>query len=490
MPRVFTPPLRPLTPKTSAGFAAIRFAGWLHEQVRGTQYADLAPALIPWQCWFLIHALELLPDNSYRFKLVLLWVARQNGKTFIAALLILFRMFVDGDAQVIGVAQKLATAKKTWEHAQAIIDAVPRLRQERAGQSNTNGELWFALTGRQRYWVDSADNGGRGLTFDLVFIDEILKHKTFKAWSALSKTTNARPRAQIIAASNAGDLDAIVQRHLHAMAMKAIEADDRETTIGLFWWSPPPGMPLDTPEAWAFSNPSLGYTITVATVRGDWATDPAPIFASEVGNLFTEAGTGGPFQPGRWAAGSDRLSKRRDGAPVYICIEVSHDRTMAHIGFAAEREDGSAHVGIMASRAGTDWVVPWLTSPERRFTPEAITFQTKGAPVSSLAQEFADAGLTVTEWGGPDLGRATGLILDGVNLGKVFHRAQPVLDVAAGQAVMKKLGDAYVLDRAGSPGDASPLSAITGAYWLLRTPPEQIVPRVRTIQRRRRGQSS
>jgi len=486
-PRVFTPPRRKLTPQTSAGYAAIHFAMFLHLELAGTRYAELAPKLNPWQRWFLVHALELNPDGSYRFKTVLLWVARQNGKTFIAALLILFRMFVDGDAQIIGVAQKLATAKKTWEHAQAIIDAVPRLKAERGKENNINGELWFELTGGQRYWVDSADNGGRGLTFDLVFVDEILKHKTFKAWSALSKTTAARRRSQLIAASNAGDMEAIVQRHLHKMAIDAIESGDVDTTIGLFWWSPPPGMPLDGPEAWAYSNPSMNYNLPQENLYAYWASDPAPVFASEVGNVFVDSSTGGPFQPGRWTAGFDRLSKRREGADVFVCVGVSHDRSWAHIAFAAYRDDGNVHVGIMASRPGTDWVVPWLSSDERTFTPAAVTFQTRGTAVSSLVREFEDADIEVTEWGGPDLGRAAGLILDGVNLGRVFHRAQPVLDVPAGNALMKPLAGGYVVDEKNSPGDASPLWAVAGAYWLLKNPPAVAEPGIRTITRRPRG---
>lgn len=475
VPRVFTPPRRKLTPQTTAGYAAVHFAEWLHEQLAGTRFEELAPKLNPWQRWFLIHALELNQDGSYRFKTVLLWVARQNGKTFIVALLILFRMFVDGDAQVIGVAQKLATAKKTWEHAQKIIDAIPRLKQERGERSNTNGELWFELKDAQRYWVDSADNGGRGLTFDLVFVDEILKHKSFKAWSALSKTTAARRRSQLIAASNAGDMDAIVQRHLHKMALDAIEADDAETSMGLFWWSAPPGMPLDTPEAWAYSNPSMNYNLPQENLASYWISDPAPVFASEVGNVFVDSSVGGPFQPGKWADGFDRVSRRKPGGDVYLCVEVSPQREWAHIAFAAYREDGLVHVGIMASRPGTDWVVPWLKSPERTFTPAGITFQTKGAPVSSLITEFNDADIEVTDWGGADLGRATGLLLDGVNLGKIKHRNQPVLDVAAGSAVMKSLGGGYVVDVKNSPGDASPLWGVAGAHWLLKNPPEQFV---------------
>lgn len=278
-PRVFTPPRRPLTPQASAGYAAIHFAEWLHRELDGTRYSELAPKLNPWQRWFLIHALELNPDGSYRFKTVLLRVARQNGKTFIAGLLILFRMFVDGDAQVIGVAQKLATAKKAWEHAQNIIDAIPKLKNEHGGFSNTNGELWFELTGGQRYWVDSADNGGRGLTFDLVFVDEIPKHKMVKAWSALSKTTAACRRSQLIAASNAGDVEAVVQRFLHMQAMDAIEANDDTTTIGLFWWTP-----LDTPDAWAYSNSSMNYNLPEENRAAYWVADPRPVFESEVAN--------------------------------------------------------------------------------------------------------------------------------------------------------------------------------------------------------------
>ena len=484
-PRVYTRPARPLTPKTSAGYSAIQFANWLHREVKGTPYEKLVPRLLPWQKWFLIHALELMPDHSFRFTTVLLWVARQNGKTFLSALLILWRMVIDGDCIAIGVAQKLATAKKPYEHALKIIEAIPRLKQELERESRIGGELWFELSGGQRYWVDSAENGGRGLTFDLVFVDEILKHKTWTAWSALSKTTLARPRGQLIAASNTGDVSSIVQKDLHDKAI--VQLSNPKTRVGLFWWSPPDGMPLDSPEAWAYSNPSMGYLISEDAIRNAWSTDPAPVFQSEVGNLFIDAATMGPFQPGRWQAGIDILSKRAAGADVYICIEVSHNRQLAHIGFAAERADGNVHVGIMASRPGTDWLIPWLTAPERTFKPAGITFQTRGAPVSSLVGEFDKARLDVTEWGGPDLGRATGLLLDGVNLGKVFHREQPLLDVAAGSALTKALGDGHVIDRKNSPGDASPLSAVAGAYWLLKNPPAKAVPRVRTLRRRSRG---
>ena len=66
--RLYTKPLRPLTRKTSKGWEVIDFARMIGEP------------LLPWQEWAVIHALELLPDGGFRFRTILILVARQNGK--------------------------------------------------------------------------------------------------------------------------------------------------------------------------------------------------------------------------------------------------------------------------------------------------------------------------------------------------------------------------------------------------------------------------
>ena len=78
-PRIFTPPLRRLTRSTSKGFECIEFA----EDI-------LEIKLLPWQKWLLIHALELNPDGSFRFRTVVLLVARQNGKSTLMLVLALY----------------------------------------------------------------------------------------------------------------------------------------------------------------------------------------------------------------------------------------------------------------------------------------------------------------------------------------------------------------------------------------------------------------
>ncbi|MDK6989059.1 hypothetical protein QP332_23985, partial [Escherichia coli] len=74
-PRLWSQPLRELTPETSLGFEVIDFA----EQILNVH-------LYPWQKWLLIHALELLDDGiTYRFRRIIVLVARQNGKTMLVS---------------------------------------------------------------------------------------------------------------------------------------------------------------------------------------------------------------------------------------------------------------------------------------------------------------------------------------------------------------------------------------------------------------------
>src|SRR5690606_33992949 len=112
-PRIFTPPLRELTPETSLGFAAVEFA----QDVCGID-------LFPWQRWLLIHALELDPalttstldsrrhlDPIFRFRKIIVLVARQNGKSTLSQVLSLFFLYVLRTNLVLGTAQDLDTAE-------------------------------------------------------------------------------------------------------------------------------------------------------------------------------------------------------------------------------------------------------------------------------------------------------------------------------------------------------------------------------------------
>src|SRR5260370_23746643 len=99
-PRAWTPELRRLTRATSHGYAVCDFAETIGEP------------FLPWQRWLAIHAMELTPDGSYRFRVILVLVARQNGKSTFKRTVSLWRLYVTGARLILGVAQDAGLARE------------------------------------------------------------------------------------------------------------------------------------------------------------------------------------------------------------------------------------------------------------------------------------------------------------------------------------------------------------------------------------------
>lgn len=493
MPRIYTPALRELTPDTSRGFEAVEFA----EKILGVE-------LYPWQRWLLVRALELRPDGeTYRFRTVIVLVARQNGKTLLMTILALWRMYIDGARMVIGTAQNLDIAEKAWGEAVEMADAVEELRAEIERVDKGSGKKALRLRTKETYKVAAASRrGARGLTGDLVLLDELREHQSWDSWGASTKTTLARPAAQVWGLSNAGDAASIVLRHLRTVALRSAvgvqpadlgeipdmrppDEDDvpPEDSLGIFEWSAPAGCLVSDRSGWALANPSLGqsdYSISERAIGAALETDPEWVFRTEVLCQWRSTASGGPFPDGAWSDGIDAGSRAGDG-PVAVGVDVSADGGMAYVAVAAERADGHIHCEVVTRRAGTEWLIPWLTSPERESRPRwaAVAWQINGAPVSALTDDLRATGLPVdAAWSGPELSRASGVVAELVRLPgpvepfkrRLFHPPQPAVDVPASTAVVRTLGDSWVLDRRRSPVDVAPLVAVFAAVWALTRP--------------------
>jgi hypothetical protein len=508
-PRVFTPPLRELTPETTDGYKAVAFA----EKVLRWQ-------LYPWQKWLLIHGLEKLQDGTYRFRTVVVLVARQNGKTRLSQCLALFAMFGLQVELVVGTSIDLDTAREVWDGCREEIDENPVLSAFALRPVKRAGSEAIRLTGKRRYKI-RATGKGRGLTGDLLLLDELREHKSWRAWSAITKTLMARPKAQAWCFSNAGDATSVVLRYLRLKAHQALgdpdglvatsdparllEAAEKEIadtgapneakaaaeqgadvtdpralleamageSLGLFEWSAPPGCDVWDRQGWTWSNPSLGHgTITERAIAAAAATDPEPEFRTEVFCQWMDGALNGIFKAGSWEATTVPASRTRPDARRVLGVDVSWDRSKAHVALVGERDDARLHFGIIASRYGTDWLVPYLSGATGDDLPQfdAVVVQERGAPASYLVEDFERAGIPVIKWSGSAVPSAYALMYDllAQDDSPLVHMPQPVLDVAAAAAVLKQLGDAQVVDRKASPVDASALVAVMGALWAHR----------------------
>lgn len=496
-PRIYTPPLRKLTPDTSLGFAMCDFA-------RDILHIDL----YPWQRWLLIHAFEIVGSFQgswhFRFRTVLTLVARQNGKTSLSKVIAAFFLFALCVRLVIGTSTNLEAAEEVWEGVVDIAQESPDLSGYVERVYRSAGNKTLALTGGGRYKVATANRrGGRGKSGDLVLLDELREHQTWDAYDAVSNTTMARPNGIVWCISNAGDASSCVLRFLRTQAHMALGdpdgicadyADERDMepddTLGIFEWSCAPETDCMSVDAWAQANPALGYGLLTLRALKSASKKPHASFLTENLCQWVTTRHDSMFPEGAWEAGIDASSRIAEDSPVVYGVDVSADRQHASIAVVGLRADGDYHGELIAYRGG----LGWLQDAFQRLATNAqpghtvrIAAQGRGAPVSAMLDIVgAVDGIEIVRCEGRDVAGWCGLLWDAVcacsdggdeDVTPLRHIKQPRLDLAAQTAMARKMGDgAWAWDRAGSEEDASPIVALTMAFGAFVAPGKREEP--------------
>lgn len=511
-PRIFTPPLRELTPETSLGFEAIEFC----ERLLGVE-------LRPWQKFVLIHGLELdmrtvpghaefNPDtpperyHDYRFRQVLVLVGRQNGKTVCLDVLGLWRMFSDGASEILSMAQNLQNAERSLRDAFKLaaknetlakylpwrLDKdrmVPYMRKTNGSNQIELGQLPPGLAGSldvfgamPSWYVVAAGGAARSFSVDLALLDELRMHRTNEMWEAIEPTTRERPRNQIWSFSNAGDARSAVLKRLRNNALRAIEeGTTAREKLCLMEWSAPQDVSIHDPEGWYAANPSLGWgnsTEEDMAALARTATDPEDAEADETSFRteylcqWVESLEPGKFSEELWARLAEPATIGPD-TPVYVGVDCSLEAKNSHIAVAFPRDDGRWHVEVVASRAGYRWVPEWLAARRDSWFSGRVGLQSAGnAPATVLVPLLEDAGIEVCQWRGADMTGSviayTAAIRDHVitHPGRGADGQPTLLELAATGVKDRKLSDVAIWDREKSTGDASAFIATNVAWWM------------------------
>lgn len=470
-PRLWTPPLRPLTPETTLGYEFIEFA----ESVVGIE-------LLPWQRWWALHAFELTEEGRFRFRTVLTLVARQNGKTILLKLVTLWQMYMGYAREVLGVAQTRDVAKDTWQECIDVVQDIPDLAAELAEQPRmANGQEHFRLLNGSRYRIAAATRkGGRSKSIDLLLFDEVRELLDFDAWGAISKTTNARPNAMRLAFSNAGDRRSVVLKTLRASGLSG-----RSKTVGLFEWSAPDGCALDDRDAWAQANPSLGYGFTTEeAIETDMATDPPAVFRTEVLCQEVES-LNDALDTTAWRTMADpsHIIAALDDQRVVLGIDVSLDGTHISLVAAAKGPDGLIYVEPIDGwetteglRSGDD-DHPSLSDWVDLIKPDALAWL-PGGPASPIAADLRALAVDLKGVTGHEVKEACQGLADLITSRRIAHPGDPMLDAHIAGTQRWDQGDGWVFARKGAaPIDGAYATAV--AVHVLRTLPEPV--RVRSF---------
>lgn len=313
-PRLFTSPLRDLD--GPAGDLGRKCLAFCRDVLR------FEPD--PWQQFFILHALEVDEAGRFRFRTILLLVARQNGKSKVVQAILLWALFTGRINLAVGTAQSLGIAKRQWEEACAWAKSTRELRalMPREPRMQNGAEGLFTKHRNEYTIVASTPDAARGVPgCDFLILDELRTHHDFLAYGALTKTQMARPNALCFLMSNAGDDLSVVLNRTREVALAG--TDPR---LGIFEYSAPDGCALDDLDGILQANPSVGHgRHTLEAIASSRTLDPPGVYRTEVlcqRVMSLDGAVDGPS----WAAAADPARSILDlDAPLAACVDASPD---------------------------------------------------------------------------------------------------------------------------------------------------------------------
>lgn len=367
------------------------------------------------------------------------------------------------------------------DHCQ-LIESTPEFDRRIAKISYANGEESIALkSGAVLEYLARSKGGGRGLGGKRVVIDEALFFAA-EAAGALLPIMAARENPQVMYGSSGAKVES---DHLRALTTRGRAGGDPSLVLvefcGAGSWDEPgcealgcshvvgsPGCALDDVDLWLQANTGVSYGRSDVEFLGAMRRTMTPL---EFGREFLgwDEGPTVGNDPDRIPAES--WKRCADPAsvivgPVVFSVDMPPGGAACSIGVAGRRADGTAHVGVVDYRRGTDWVAPRLVELTAEHETRCGIVWQPTAPIGGLASQLESASLWLMPMTAGEMAQACGALKDDVLNGRLRHTGSAVLDDAFASAE-RRVGveGAWTWGRRKSAGDISPLVAATEALW-------------------------
>jgi phage terminase large subunit-like protein len=313
---------------------------------RGEELIDLADKLgeplMPWQEIVAIESMRTKDDGRWAFPQVGILVARQQGKSHLMRLRILWGL-LNGEKLQILSAHKLAVS---LEHFNQLIDLVEQhewLATQVKKIRRTNGQEEIQFLNGARFKVVANNAAGRGYAgAETIYLDELREHKDYSAWSAITKTQLAAKNPALYGFSNAGDATSIVLNELRDRGLATIQG----VKDSLLWleWSAPPNTNISLESAkWA--NPAMGRTVHPDNIEATF-NEPEAVVRTEVMCQWVDT-LQSPWSPNAWnQCAVPDLEVKPNGQSTYLAFDVTPRRNQASL-VAAQVIDGKIALGLV-----------------------------------------------------------------------------------------------------------------------------------------------
>jgi phage terminase large subunit-like protein len=423
--------------------------------------------LLPWQRAVLKDMLVVDKKQHFIRKTNLLLIARQNGKTHLARMLILAHLLKWPSKNILIMSSNRSMALDTFRQVAQVLETNDHLKGFVKQIRYANGtESIEMLDGTRLDVVAATRDGSRGRTADFLYIDE-LREISEEGYRAAIPTTRARPNSQTLLTSNAGDAFSIV---LNGMRERAL--DNAPKSFGFYEYSAPQYCKIDDRKGWAYANPSLGYTITEEALEEAVATSPIENTRTEMLCQWIDS-LQSPWPNGILEETSDSSLQIPVGGYTVFGFDVSPSRRNASLVAGQILPDGRIGVGILqtwSSQVSVDdlTIAKDVKAWADQYRPRQICYDKY--TTQSIADKLANAGQIVQDISGASFYQACGDLLDGLVNHRVVHNGQAEFIQQMNNCAAKVNDSAWRIVKRKSAGDVSAPIALAMVVHMLYKP--------------------
>jgi phage terminase large subunit-like protein len=408
--------------------------------------------LLPWQEYVLKDMLTVDTKGKWIRKTNLLLIARQNGKTHLARMLILAHL-IKWESNVLIMSSNRSMALDTFRQVTDILENNDHLKGFVKQIRYANGtESIEMLNGTRLDVVAATRDGSRGRSVNgLLFIDEV-REISEEGFRAATPVTRAHPNSHTLLCSNAGDAFSTV---LNDLRERAISYPPK--SFGFYEYSAPQYCKIDDRNAWAMANPSLGYTITEEALEEAIATSPIENTRTETLCQWIDS-LSSPWPHGVLEETSDNTLEMTAGAYTVFGFDVSPSRRNGSLVAGQLLPDGRIGIGILetySSQVAIDelQMAASIKSWADIYKPRLVCFDKYAT--QTIADRLTNAGVVCEDVSGQQFYKACGDLLEGLVNHRVIHNGQAELIQQMNNCAAKVNDSAWRIIKRKSAGDIS-----------------------------------
>lgn len=431
----------------------------------------------PWQCHEINAINATNQDGTWVHSDAVLICPRQNGKSLLVALIVLYRIFVLGQ-NVLFTAQQWETAKELWEQTWKIVRGRKFMSKLVTSKtcSQGRGTIFLSNGGRVVFTTRSQD-AGRGLTkVDLLIYDEAY-NLTDSEMAALAFLVQAADDPQVFFMSSSVHRDFPQHangRVLSSMREQALTEFDESEPVYLSEYAAPEDMDPEDEQTWRVANPSYGVISNAKKMRKIMRrmnTEEGRInFGVEAlgwGEWFTlkDLDDFTPIvDPDVW----DSLAGVPEGATVnnVVAVETTPDGENVALVAAVRLDDGRVFLSLSPhEKFEREELVESVCASIDANDPLALVLDGSG-PVSTLIDPLEHSGVEPEVLTGGKVAAAYELFLRMIAERRIIHDDDPRWAAAWAVAEERATSRYRSLDR--YKGNVSALNAAAFAVWGLQ----------------------